>query len=64
MTYEKCKTRLFSSKQNFEIDDQINEFIEREDCQIIDIKFSSLLDTYHNIIMFFALVIYKEKESE
>ena len=62
MTYEKCKTKLFSSKQYFEIDDQINEFIEREDCQIIDIKFSSLLDTYHNIIMFFALVIYKEKE--
>lgn len=62
MTYEKCKTKLFLSKQNFEIDEQINEFIEREDCQIIDIKFSSLLDTYHNIIMFFALVIYKEKE--
>jgi len=62
MTYEKCKTKLFLSKQNFEIDEQINEFIEREDCQIIDIKFSSLLDTYHNIIMFFALLIYKEKE--
>ena len=61
MMYNKYKTKLFSTKEHFEIDEQINNFIEREDCQIVDIKFSSLLDTYNNIIMCFALLIYKEK---
>lgn len=55
------KVREFQNTENIELEDYINEFLERnQDIELIDIKYNTFLDTYHNNIMSFALVIYKD----
>ena len=57
------RVKEFMTKERFEIDEQINAFIEDEHNgvgKIIDVKFTTFLDTYHNIIMSSALLIYDE----
>ena len=60
------KVREFHDTENIELESYINEFLERNEGEIelIDIKYNTFLDTYHNNIMSFALVIYKEKEGK
>lgn len=57
------KFKEFMTKENYEIDEQINDFIEDEHNGVnkyYDVKFTTFLDTYHNIIMSSALLIYDE----
>lgn len=57
------KVKEFITKENYEIDEQINDFIEDEHNGVnkyYDVKFTTFLDTYHNIIMSSALLIYDE----
>lgn len=58
------KVILFTTRQNYEVDEQINDFVERYDVEIIDVKSNTFLDTYHNIIMTSALLIYEEEEEK
>ena len=59
------KVREFQNTENIELDDYINEFLEKNPgIELIDIKYNTFLDTYHNIIMSFALVIYKDYNIE
>lgn len=58
------KVILFTTRQNYEVDEQINDFVERYDVEIIDVKSNTFLDTYHNIIMTAALLIYEEEKGE
>lgn len=58
------KVILFTTKQNYEVDEQINDFVERYDVEIVDVKSNTFLDTYHNIIMTSALLIYEEEEEK
>lgn len=54
------KVRLFTSKNNYEVDEQINDFVKLHLVEVIDIKVTTFLDTTHDIIMTSALLIYKE----
>lgn len=54
------KVRLFTSKNNYEVDEQINDFVKLNLVEVIDIKVTTFLDTTHDIIMTSALLIYKE----
>lgn len=57
------RVKEFITKENYEIDEQINDFIEDEHNGVnkcYDVKFNTFLDTYHNIIMSSALLIYDE----
>lgn len=57
------RVKEFMTKERFEIDEQINAFIENEHNgvgKVIDIKFNTFLDTYHNVIMSSGLLIYDE----
>lgn len=57
------KFKEFITKENYEIDEQINDFIEDVHNGVdkyYDVKFTTFLDTYHNIIMSSALLIYDE----
>ena len=57
------KFKEFITQENYEIDEQINDFIEDEHNGVnkcYDVKFTTFLDTYHNIIMSSALLIYDE----
>lgn len=57
------RVKEFMTKERFEIDEQINAFIEDEHNGVniyYDVKFTTFLDTYHNIIMSSALLIYDE----
>ena len=56
------KVILFTTKENFEVDEQINNFVEKNDVTIIDVKCTTFLDTTHDIIMTSALLIYEEKK--
>ncbi len=60
------KVREFHDTKNIELESYINEFLEKNEGEIelIDIKYNTFLDTYHNNIMSYALVIYKEKGDE
>ena len=57
------KVKEFNTNKYFDVDDQINGFIEEYTkeriMKIIDIKYSTLLDTKNDIIMSFALLIYE-----
>lgn len=55
------KVILFTTKENFEVDEQINNFVENNDVIIVDVKCNTFLDTTHDIIMTSALLIYEEK---
>ena len=55
------KFREFMTKENLTLEEQLDSFVEYNDVEILDIKYQVILDTYHNIIMSFALVMYKEK---
>ena len=58
------KVKEFNTNKYFDVDDQINGFIEEYTkeriMKIIDIKYSTLLDTKNDIIMSFALLIYED----
>lgn len=54
------KVKLFTSKNNYEVDEQINDFVKLHLVEVIDIKVTTFLDTTHDIIMTSALLIYKE----
>ena len=57
------RVKEFMTKERYEIDEQINCFIEDEHNgvnKVHDVKFNTFLDTYHNIIMSSALLIYDE----
>lgn len=57
------RVKEFMTKERFEIDEQINAFIEDEHNgvgKVIDVKFNTFLDTYHNVIMSSGLLIYDE----
>lgn len=54
------KVKLFTSKNNYEVDEQINDFVKLHSVEVIDIKVTTFLDTTHDIIMTSALLIYKE----
>lgn len=58
------KVKEFNTSKYFDVDDQINGFIEEYTkermMKIIDIKYSTLLDTKNDIIMSFALLIYED----
>lgn len=56
------KVKLFMTKRNYEVDEQINDFIEREDVEVIDIKSNTFLDTTHDIIMTSSLLIYNKQD--
>lgn len=54
------KVKLFITKEDYEVDDQINDFIEKTGCEIIDVKLNTFLDTTHDIIMTSVMMIYIE----
>lgn len=57
------RVKEFMTKERYEIDEQINCFIEDEHNgvnKVYDVKFNTFLDTYHNVIMSSALLIYDE----
>ena len=54
------KVKLFMSKEDYEVDEQINEFVENRNIEIIDVKTDTFLDTTHDIIMTSAMLIYEE----
>ena len=54
------KVILFTTKENFEVDEQINNFVEKNDVIIVDVKCNTFLD----IIMTSALLIYEEKTTQ
>ena len=57
------RVKEFMTKKIYEIDEQINCFIEDEHNgvnKVYDVKFNTFLDTYHNVIMSSALLIYDE----
>lgn len=58
------KVVLFTTKENFEVDEQINNFVEKNDVIIVDVKYNTFLDTTHDIIMTSALLIYEEKTTQ
>lgn len=58
------KVRLFTTRENYEVDEQINDFVKRAGVKIIDVKSNTFLDTYHNIIMTGALLIYEILEKK
>lgn len=54
------KVKLFTTRENYEVDEQINDFLKREGVELIDVKSNTFLDTTHDIIMTSALLIYWE----
>lgn len=57
------RVKEFMTKERYEIDEQINCFIEDDHNgvnKVYDVKFNTFLDTYHNVIMSSALLIYDE----
>lgn len=58
------KVRLFTTRENYEVDEQINDFVKGAGVKIIDVKSNTFLDTYHNIIMTGALLIYEISEDK
>lgn len=54
------KVMEFMTKEILGVDDQINLFLEKNNVEFVDVKYHTFLDTYHNIIMSSALLIYKE----
>lgn len=54
------KVKLFTTRENYEVDEQINDFFKREGVELIDVKSNTFLDTTHDIIMTSALLIYWE----
>lgn len=55
------QVKTFQTTEHIELEEHINTFLERnQDIEVVDIKYSTLLDTYNNIIMEFAMIIYKE----
>lgn len=54
------KVKLFITKEDYEVDDQINDFIEKTGYEIIDVKLNTFLDTTHDIIMTSVMMIYIE----
>jgi hypothetical protein len=55
------KVKLFITKEDYEVDDQINDFIEKTGYDIIDVKLNTFLDTTHDIIMTSVMIIYIEE---
>ena len=61
--FNMLRVKEFMTKEKYEIDEQINCFIEDEHNgvdKVHDVKFNTFLDTYHNVIMSSALLIYDE----
>lgn len=56
------KVKLFTSMKNYEVDEQINDFIKNHNVEIIDVKSNTFLDTSNDIIMTSCLLIYEEIE--
>lgn len=54
------KVKLFTTRENYEVDEQINDFLKREGVELIDVKSNTFLDTTHDIIMTSVLLIYWE----
>lgn len=54
------KVKLFTTRENYEVDEQINDFLKKEGVELIDVKSNTFLDTTHDIIMTSALLIYWE----
>lgn len=54
------KVKLFMTKENLDVDAQINDFLEKEDVEVIDIKSNTFLDTNDDVIITSALLIYKK----
>lgn len=52
------KVKLFTTRRNYEVDEQINDFLERECVEIVDIKSNTFLDTVNDVIMTSSLLIY------
>ena len=42
------KVKLFITKEDYEVDDQINDFIEKTGCEIIDVKLNTFLDKFQS----------------
>lgn len=57
------KVRLFITKENYEADDQVNDFIKRTGYEIVNMCSNTFLDTTHNIIMTSITIVYIEQES-
>lgn len=57
------KVKLFTSMKNYEVDEQINDFIKNHNVEIIDVKSNTFLDTSNDIIMTSCLLIYEEIEN-
>ena len=54
------KVKTFrSSVTSNQLDNSINNFISSPDIEVIDIKFST---AFKQVVEFFAMVIYKDKE--
>ena len=61
--FNMLRVKEFMTKERYEIDEQINCFNEDEHNgvnKVYDVKFNTFLDTYHNVIMSSALLIYDE----
>ena len=61
--FNMLRVKEFMTKEKYEIDEQINCFIEDEHNgvnKVHDVKFNTFLDTYHKLIMSSALLIYDE----
>lgn len=58
------QVKTFYTTEHMELEEHINAFIRNNNIEIVDIKYSTLLDTYNNIIMEFGMIIYKEKGNE
>lgn len=56
------KVKLFTTRENYEVDDQVNDFIERTGYEIVDMCSNTFLDTTRDIIMTGTLLIYEETE--
>lgn len=54
------KVKLFMTKENLDVDAQINDFLEKEDVEVIDIKSNTFLDANDDVIITSALLIYKK----
>ena len=58
------KVKVFDESHESDLEDDINKFIEEEDIDIIDIKFSVSNSIYseEQLYCFSALVMYKENK--
>lgn len=53
-------TKLIANDRLYEVDEQINDFVEENKVDIKVVGFTTFLDTYNNVVVTTALIEYED----